>query len=116
MIKLLTPTEEDWQLAYMVIDPFKTQWAIDSFDYLTSTSGERVPLRRRSLSLLWNLVANDLITTRKNNHDYAIGYADDIVILTSGMHAGTVSDITRLALAYWSAGAWRTNFQLTQSK
>ncbi|XP_047990715.1 uncharacterized protein LOC125229817 [Leguminivora glycinivorella] len=49
--------------------------------------------------LLWNLVVNDLISTLNNNHYYTIGYADDIVILTSGNHTGTVCDVTRSALA-----------------
>ena len=49
--------------------------------------------------LLWNVVVNDLITTLNNNHYYTVGYADDIVILTRGNHAGTVLDVTRSALA-----------------
>lgn len=44
-------------------------------------------------------MVNDLINILNKNHHYTIGYADDIVILTSGMHAGIVCDITRSALA-----------------
>lgn len=49
--------------------------------------------------LLWNMVVNDLITKLNNSHHYAIGYADDIAILTSGIHAGTVCDVTCSALS-----------------
>lgn len=34
--------EEEWQLAHKVIDPYKAQWAIDSFDSFKSLSPDGI--------------------------------------------------------------------------
>lgn len=48
--------------------------------------------------LLWNLVVNELITKLNNEHFMTIGYADDLVILISGLVINTLCDLTQTAL------------------
>ncbi|XP_048004470.1 uncharacterized protein LOC125240570 isoform X2 [Leguminivora glycinivorella] len=48
--------------------------------------------------LLWNLVVNDLITKLNEKHFITIGYADDLVILISGLVISTLCNLTQTAL------------------
>ena len=48
--------------------------------------------------LLWNLVANDLLTILNNNYFFTIGYADDFVILLVGKFTNIVYERMQCAL------------------
>jgi hypothetical protein len=48
--------------------------------------------------MMWSLVMNGLLEEPNENGYYAIGYADDIVILINGNFPSIISDILQTAL------------------
>lgn len=66
--------------------------------------------------LLWDMVIDELIVLLNNLGYYTQGYADDIVILTQGKHAGAVSELMQGALGIVEGWCIKENLRVNPTK
>lgn len=78
---------------------------------VTATTSRGCPQGSVLAPLLWLLVVDGLLVSLETNNIEALGFADDIVVLTKGKHVSTLSELMQRAITI--VERWCTRIELT---